>query len=61
MTYLSLVTLQLILVDLCVFTIINGSCMDEFAVGILPCLSASLLRLMRLLNETCCNSNSLNC
>lgn len=60
-TYLSLVTLQLIFVDLWVLTIIKGNCIDEFGVGIMPCLSASLLRSIRLLKETCCSMSSLNC
>lgn len=60
-TYLSFDMLQLICVFLCELTIMNGNCMAELDAGTKPRFSASLLRVTKLLNNTCCNINSRNC
>lgn len=52
--HLSLVTLQLIFVDLCVFTMMNGSWIEAFGEGTTPWLSFRLFRSTNPLNATCC-------
>lgn len=60
-TYLSSDMLQLICVFLCVLTVMNGNSIAEFFDGTRPRSSASLLRVTKLLNETCCKISSRNC
>lgn len=59
--YLSSDMLQLICVFLCVLTVIKGNWIAEFCDGTRPRSSASLLRVTKLLNETCCKMSSRNC
>lgn len=60
-THLSSDMLQLICVFLCVLTVMKGNSIAEFFDGTIPRSSASLLRVIKLLNETCCKIRSRNC